>query len=191
MVRDDDAVGLDAVEVVFDDERVVSDAGVALVATLAGRLGVEAVVGRFVTLRRDRPGVANAGRKVMALIYAMLLGADSIDAGRAEGEPPPTRRRHLALTAWRGTLEPEICPRTRCTKACEDPGRDGSRLPGCAKTYLPPPAGQWGMVFQLRFDSDQRPFLACLAFGIRHPSRDWQPSVYQVADRRLHGHTAA
>jgi hypothetical protein len=79
MVQDDEAVGLDAVGVVFDDERVVSDAGIALVATLVGRLGVEAVVGRFVTLRRDRPGAANAGWKVMALIYAMLLGADSID----------------------------------------------------------------------------------------------------------------
>jgi hypothetical protein len=79
MVHDDAAVGLDGVEVVFDDERVVSDAGIALVATLAGRLGIEALVGRFVTLRRDRPGAANAGRKVMALVYAMLLGADSID----------------------------------------------------------------------------------------------------------------
>lgn len=79
MVQDDEAVGLDAAEVVFDDERVVSDAGIVLVATLVGRLGVEAVVGRFVTLRRDRAGAANAGRKVMALIYAMLLGADSID----------------------------------------------------------------------------------------------------------------
>jgi hypothetical protein len=79
MVQDDEAVGLDAVEVVFDDERVVSDAGIALVATLAGRLGVEVVVGRFVRLRGDRPGAANAGRKVMALVYAMLLGADSID----------------------------------------------------------------------------------------------------------------
>jgi hypothetical protein len=37
-------------------------------------------------------------------------------------------------------------------KACEDPGRDGTRLAGCAKTYLPPPDGSWGMVFQLRFD---------------------------------------
>jgi hypothetical protein len=79
MVQDDAAVGLDGVEVVFDDERVVSDAGIALVATLAGRLGIEALVDRFVTLRRDRPGAANAGRKVMALIYAMLLGADNID----------------------------------------------------------------------------------------------------------------
>lgn len=79
MVHDDAAVGLDGVEVVFDDERVVSDAGIALVATLAGRLEIEALVGRFVRLARDRPGAANAGRKVMALIYAMLLGADSID----------------------------------------------------------------------------------------------------------------
>ena len=79
MVHDDEAVGLDAVEVVFDDERVVSDAGIALVATLAERLGIEALVGRLVTLPGDRPGAANAGRKVMALVYAMLLGADCID----------------------------------------------------------------------------------------------------------------
>jgi hypothetical protein len=79
MVQDDEPVGLDGVGVVFDDERVVSDAGIVLVATLAGRLGLEALVDRFVRLRRDRPGAANAGRKVMALVFAMLLGADSID----------------------------------------------------------------------------------------------------------------
>ena len=50
-----------------------------LVATLAGRLGIEALAGRLVQLRRDRPGAANAGRKVMALVFAMVLGADSID----------------------------------------------------------------------------------------------------------------
>jgi hypothetical protein len=64
MVQDDAAVGLDGVEVVFDDERVVSDAGIVLVATLAERLGIEVLVDRFVRLRRDRPGAANAGRKV-------------------------------------------------------------------------------------------------------------------------------
>jgi hypothetical protein len=79
MVHDDASVGLDGLEVVFDDQRVVSDAGIALVATLAGRLGIEGLVSRLVRLRRDRPGAANAGRKVMALVYAMLLGADSID----------------------------------------------------------------------------------------------------------------
>jgi hypothetical protein len=79
MVQDDEAVGLDSVRVEFDDERVVSDAGVMLVATLAGRLGLEALAGERVRLRRDRAGAANAGRKVMAIVFAMILGADSID----------------------------------------------------------------------------------------------------------------
>jgi hypothetical protein len=79
MVHDDGPVGLDGVEVRFDDERLVSDAGIVLAATLAARLGLEALADRLVRLRRDRPGAGNAGRKVMALIYAMALGADSID----------------------------------------------------------------------------------------------------------------
>jgi Transposase DDE domain group 1 len=79
VVHDDTTVGLDGVQVKFDDHRVVSDAGVMLAATLAGRLGLEALAGDSVRLRRDRAGAANAGRKIMALIYAMLLGADSID----------------------------------------------------------------------------------------------------------------
>jgi Transposase DDE domain group 1 len=79
VVHDDSAVGLDGLRVEFDDERVVSDAGVVLAATLAGRLGIELLAGRLVRLRRDRPGAANAGRKVMAVVYAMALGADSID----------------------------------------------------------------------------------------------------------------
>jgi Transposase DDE domain group 1 len=79
MVQYDEPVGLDGLQVKFDDERVVCDAGVMLVGTLAARLGIEALAGQLVRLRRDRPGAANAGRKVMALLYAMVLGADSID----------------------------------------------------------------------------------------------------------------
>jgi hypothetical protein len=79
MVQDDEPVGLDGLRVEFDDERVVSDAGVMVVATLAARLGIEALAVQLVRLRRDRPGAANAGRKVMAILYAMVLGADSID----------------------------------------------------------------------------------------------------------------
>jgi Transposase DDE domain group 1 len=79
VVHDDEPVRLDGLRVEFDDERAVSDAGVMLVATLAGRLGIEALAGRLVRLRRDRAGAANAGRKVMALLFAMVLGADSID----------------------------------------------------------------------------------------------------------------
>ena len=79
MVHDDEPVGLDGLRVEFDDERAISDAGVMLVGTLAGRLGIEVLAGRLVRLRRDRAGAANAGRKVMALLFAMVLGADSID----------------------------------------------------------------------------------------------------------------
>jgi hypothetical protein len=79
LVHDDGPVGLDQVRVAFDDERVVSDAGIALAATLAQRLGIEGLVDRFVLLRPGRPGARNAGRKVMSLVYAMALGADSID----------------------------------------------------------------------------------------------------------------
>jgi Transposase DDE domain group 1 len=79
VVHDDEPVGLDGLRIRFDDQRAVSDGGVMLVATLANRLGIEALAGRLVRLRRDRPGAANAGRKVMAIVFAMVLGADSID----------------------------------------------------------------------------------------------------------------
>jgi hypothetical protein len=79
MVHDDVPVGLDGLRVAFDDERAVSEAGIALAATLAARLGIEVLAERFVRLPRDRPGAASAGRKVMTLIYAIALGADSID----------------------------------------------------------------------------------------------------------------
>src|SRR3954470_11606414 len=78
MVQDDGPVGLDRVRVCFDDERAVAGAGVALPMTLAARLGIAALVDRFVRLG-DRAGAANAGRKVITLVAAMLLGADSID----------------------------------------------------------------------------------------------------------------
>jgi hypothetical protein len=78
MVHADGPVGLDGIAVEFDDERAVADAGIVLVATLAGRLGIEALVDRTVDLG-DRPGAANAGAKVMTLVSAMALGADCVD----------------------------------------------------------------------------------------------------------------
>lgn len=78
MVHADGPVGLDGIAVRFDDERAVADAGIVLCATLAERLGIEALVDRTVDLG-DRPGAANAGAKVMTLVSAMALGADCID----------------------------------------------------------------------------------------------------------------
>ena len=68
----------DATCVVFDDQRVVANAGIMLPALLAGRLGIEALVDECVDLG-DRTGGAHPGRKVMTLISAMCLGADCID----------------------------------------------------------------------------------------------------------------
>jgi len=79
----------DRSEVVFDDERVVVNAGIVLAVTLGRRLGIEALVDAAVKLG-GRPGAARPGRKVLSLVHAMLLGADCIDdcdvlrAGRTE-----------------------------------------------------------------------------------------------------------
>jgi hypothetical protein len=79
----------DRSEVVFDDERVVVNAGIVVAVTLGQRLGLEKLVDLTVKLG-GRPGASRPGRKVLSLIHAMLLGADCIDdcdvlrAGRTE-----------------------------------------------------------------------------------------------------------
>ena len=79
----------DRTRVVFDDERVLVNAGVVLAVTLARRLGIEALIDRTVPLG-GRPGASRPGRKVLSLVFAMVLGADCIDdcgvlrAGRTE-----------------------------------------------------------------------------------------------------------
>jgi hypothetical protein len=81
MVRDGRGRGgreLDRIQPAFDDERLVANAGVLLAATLAGRLELEALVDASVDLG-SRPGAVRPGAKVLSLIHAMLLGADSID----------------------------------------------------------------------------------------------------------------
>jgi hypothetical protein len=54
---------LDSVRVAFDEQRLVSDAGLLLCATLADRLGVEALVNESVWLGYGVPGAALPGRK--------------------------------------------------------------------------------------------------------------------------------
>jgi hypothetical protein len=79
----------DRSDVVFDDDRVVVNAGLVLAVTLGRRLGLEALVDAAIRLG-GRPGASRPGRKVLSLVHAMLLGADCIDdcdvlrAGRTE-----------------------------------------------------------------------------------------------------------
>src|SRR6201997_2389293 len=70
---------LDQIAVRFDEQRLVSDAGLLLTGSLAERLAVEQLVNDSVWLDPRAPGAALPGRKVMSLVHGMLAGADSID----------------------------------------------------------------------------------------------------------------
>jgi hypothetical protein len=70
---------LDSVRVQFNDQRLVSDAGLLIAATLAERLGIEETVNESVWLDPRAPGAALPGRKVMTLVHGMVTGANSID----------------------------------------------------------------------------------------------------------------
>jgi hypothetical protein len=72
-------------------------------------------------------------------------------------------------------------------RRCEAEGSDGTLLPHCLKVYMPPPAGRFGMVFQLEIVNG-RGRLRYLAFGIRHhPRESTARTVYEIAHQRLHG----
>ena len=69
---------IDRLEVVFDDESLVADAGLLAAGTLVDRLGLEDLVDGTVRLG-GRVGGASPGRKVLTVVSAMLAGASHID----------------------------------------------------------------------------------------------------------------
>jgi hypothetical protein len=69
---------LDGLEVAFDDERAVANAGLLLTATLAERLRIESTADQLIDLG-PRPGAYRPGRKVMSLVHSMVAGGDAID----------------------------------------------------------------------------------------------------------------
>ena len=73
---------LDRLGVTFDDDSLVSDAGLLMAGTLMSRLGLEELLDE--TVRLDgRAGGARSGRKVLSLVASMLTGGSHIDhAGR-------------------------------------------------------------------------------------------------------------
>ncbi len=86
---------VDRIEVIFDDETLVADAGLIVPATLMVRLGLEAVVNQMVRLV-GRVGGALPGRKVLTLVAAILAGGSHIDHANklragATGEVLPFR----------------------------------------------------------------------------------------------------
>jgi len=69
---------LDRLDVTFDDEHLVANAGLMLPATLAQHLGLRELFDQHVHLG-EAAGRANVGHKAMTLIHSALAGGDSID----------------------------------------------------------------------------------------------------------------
>jgi len=68
----------DRLRVTFDDEGMVANAGLLLVATLAARLGVGRIVEQTLHMA-GLVGGARPGRKVLTLVHAIAAGASHID----------------------------------------------------------------------------------------------------------------
>jgi hypothetical protein len=69
---------LDRLEMAFDDDHLVADAGLVLPATLAQRLGLRELADEHVHLGATA-GRANAGDKLLSLVMSALAGGDCID----------------------------------------------------------------------------------------------------------------
>jgi hypothetical protein len=64
---------LDRLDVAFDDDRLVADAGLLLPATLAQHLGLKELVDAHLDLG-DGPGRTNVGDKLLTLVMSALAG---------------------------------------------------------------------------------------------------------------------
>ncbi|MDA8263667.1 MAG: transposase, partial [Actinomycetota bacterium] len=71
-------IGHRAVEVAFDDENLVANAGLALVGALCTRIGLAGIISDKVRLH-GRVGGANPAYKSLSLICAMVARASHID----------------------------------------------------------------------------------------------------------------
>ena len=68
----------DRIRIVFDDHRLVANAGLLLPATLARHLGLRELVDHHLDLS-GAPGRANTGDKMLTLVASALAGGDCID----------------------------------------------------------------------------------------------------------------
>ena len=76
----------DRLRIVFDDHRLVANAGLLLPATLARHLGLRELVDRHLDLS-GAPGRANTGDKLLTLVASALAGGDCIDDAEATSVP--------------------------------------------------------------------------------------------------------
>ena len=92
----------DRIRIVFDDHRLVANAGLLLPATLARHLGLRELVDHHLDLG-GAPGRANTGDKLMTLVASAMAGGDCIDDAECcapGGRPAPWAARSRRHPPW-------------------------------------------------------------------------------------------
>ena len=92
----------DRIRIVFDDHRLVANAGLLLPATLARHLGLRELVDHHLDLG-GAPGRANTGDKLMTLVASAMAGGDCIDDADVcapGGRPAPWAARSRRHPPW-------------------------------------------------------------------------------------------
>ena len=116
----------DRIRILFDDHRLVANAGLILPATLALRLGLPQLLRKHLDLG-GAPGRANTGDKMMTLVASALAGGDCIydaDVLRAGGTA-----RVLGFTA-KAPLHPGHVPAQLQVGPCPPTGPGEPRVAG-------------------------------------------------------------
>ena len=180
----------DRIRILFDDHRLVANAGLLLPATLARHLGLRELVGHHLDLG-GVPGRANTGDKMLKLVASALAGGDCIDdadalrAGGRVGVPgcvvkaPSTLGTFLRSLRWGhvrqlGRLEPHYggaggfgrlgTPPDVCPGNCVFARCGGQPPPGAG--FLPRPRGHWPRPTRLT----RRSVYLCAPCGTPRPS---------------------
>ena len=136
----------DRIGILFDDHRLVANAGLLLPATLARHLGLRELVDHHLDLG-GAPGRANTGDKMLTLVASALAGGDCIDdadALRAGGTGRCSRLR------GQGAIHPGDLPAQLPVGACPS---TRPREPPVVGAGL----GRWGRTRRLA--PDHRPGL--------------------------------
>ena len=95
----------DRIRIVFDDHRLVANAGLLLPATPARHLGLREPVDHHLDLGGS-PGRANTGDKLMTLVASAIAGGDCIDDADVlrTGEPACTLGGTVKAPSTLGTI---------------------------------------------------------------------------------------
>ena len=108
----------DRIRILFDDHRLVANAGLILPATLARHLGLRELVDHHLDLG-GAPGRANTGDKMLTPVASALAGGDCIDdadalrAGGTVGVPGCVVKAPSTLGTFLRSFRWGACPSTR------------------------------------------------------------------------------